>query len=262
MPLWAIILFILSFFWSLGFIANRVKQAATNAGMTTRKARNIQFGILGFYFAYLAYISILSVKGVFYNNSLPPTVMVFGGFPVMVILFGIIGNTKLFKKLLRSITLESLITMHMFRFVGVFFIILYSYHLLPTEFAFSAGMGDIITALLAFPVARMVLKGKSWNIKAVYAWNIFGILDILTLLVIAVLDVKHDIVTGGNGDREMTIFPFVWFPAFAPATILFLHTVIFRKLIQIKKQTPINPGQPDIHEPANRNNKKGKNFAA
>ena len=235
MPVWAIGFFILSFFCSLGFIANRVKQAAVNAGMTAGKARNIQYGVFGFYIAYLAYVSILSLKGVFDNNSIPPSVMVFCAIPLMIILFGIIGNTQLFKKLLRSITLESLVAIHMFRLVGVFFIILYSYRLLPTEFAFSAGMGDIITAVLAFPVARMVLKGKSWSIPAVYAWNILGIMDILSLLVIAALNVKHDILTGGHSQREMTIFPFVWFPAFAPATILFLHTVVFRKLIQLKK---------------------------
>ena len=235
MPSWVMILFLLSFFCILGFIANRVKQAALSAGMPPSKAKNIQYGIFGFYIIYLTYVSILSLKGVFDNNSLPPAVMVFGGIPLLVILFGIVGNTKLFKKLFDSITLESLITLHIFRLVGVFFIILYSYQLLPAEFAFSAGMGDIITALLAFPVARMFLNGKSWSIKVVYAWNILGILDILTLLVIAALDVMNDIGTGGHSQREMTIFPFVLFPAFAPATILFLHTVIFRKLIQMKK---------------------------
>jgi hypothetical protein len=235
MPLWAIILFVLSFFFTVAFISNRVKQAAMNAGMAPNKARNIQYGILGFYIIYLTYVSMFSLKGLFDNNSIPPSVMVFGGIPLMIILFGIIGNTSVFKKLLRSITLESLITMHVFRVVGVFFILLYYYHLLPAEFAFSAGIGDLITALLAFPLAGMVSKGNSWSIKAIYAWNIFGILDILTLLVIAALDVKNAIVTGGPGDRELTIFPFVLFPAFAPATILFLHTVIFRKLIQIKK---------------------------
>jgi hypothetical protein len=60
-------------------------------------------------------------------------------------------------------------------------------------------------------------------------------LDIVNLLVIAVIIAKNDMVTGAKGDlTEMTIFPFVWFPAFAPATILFLHTAIFRKLQQIK----------------------------
>jgi hypothetical protein len=235
MPVWAMILFMLGLFFSVGLIAKRVKQAAITAGMTINKANNIQYGIYGFYGVYFTYVSILSLRGVFDNNSLPPSAIAFCAVPLMIILFGIIGITKLFKKLLRSITLESLITMHVFRLVGVFFIILWCYHLLPTEFAFSAGLGDIITALLAFPVARMVSKGSPWSLPAVYAWNIFGILDILTLLAIAALDIKHAIVTGGPGDREMTIFPFVWFPAFAPATILFLHTVIFRKIIQLKK---------------------------
>ncbi|PSL44745.1 hypothetical protein CLV51_105117 [Chitinophaga niastensis] len=233
-PLWVIVLFIPSFLYCIALIANPVKQAALNAGMTADRSRNIQFSIFGFYIIYFAYVSILSLKGVFYINSIPPKIVVFTTIPLAIILFVIIGNTRLFKKLLRSITLESLIAIHVFRLVGAFFIILYCYHLLPAGLAFSSGIGDIITALLALPLAKMVSKGKSWSIKAVYAWNIFGILDIVSLLIIAVITTIKSISSGERGALEMTIFPFVWFPAFAPATILFLHTVIFRKLQQIK----------------------------
>jgi hypothetical protein len=236
MPLWAVILFIASFLYSIAFITKPAKQAALDSGMTPRKSRNIQIGIFGFYFVYLVYVSVFALKGVFDVNSLPPKVMVWAGMPLMVILFGFIGNTGLFKTLLRSITLESLIAVHIFRVVGVFFIILYCYHLLPAKFAFSAGLGDIITAILALPVAKMVSRGNPWRITAVYAWNIFGILDVIDLLVIAV-------IIGANGNlREMTVFPFVWFPAFAPATILFLHTAVFRKLHQLKNPQTIHNG--------------------
>ena len=255
MPLWAIILFIATILFSIAYIANPIKQAALNAGMTTSKSRNIQFGIFGFYIVYLAYVSILSLKGVFDVNSIPPKVEVLAVIPLMIILYGIIGNTKLFKILLKSVSLKSLVALHVFRFAGVFFIILYFYHLLPAEFAFSAGMGDIITALLALPVAKMVSKGKPWSIKAVYAWNIFGILDILILLVIAVRDAKNSIITGAHGVVEMTIFPFVWYPAFAPATILFLHTVIFRKLHQIRASKMV-----DNHDQANKNNRNTRSL--
>ena len=234
MPIWAIALFIAGFLYSIAFIANPAKQAALDAGMTPASARNIQLGIFGFYILYLVYASILALKGVFYINSIPPKVMVFTAIPLTIMLFLIVGNTKLFKKLLRSITLESLIALHIFRVLGVFFILLYFYQLLPRDFAFSAGMGDIITAILALPVAKMVSKGKPGSLKMAYAWNIFGTLDIITLLVIAIINAKNAIVTGELGPPEMTIFPFVWFPAFAPATILFLHTAIFRKLQQIK----------------------------
>jgi hypothetical protein len=237
MPIWAIVLFIAGFLYSIAAIANPAKQAALDAGMTPAGARNIQLGILGFYILYLAYASLLALKGIFEINSIPPGVMVFTTIPLTIMLFVIVGNTKLFKKLLRSITLESLIALHVFRLLGVFDILLYFYHLLPRELAFSAGMGDIITAILALPVAKMVSKGRPGSLKIAYAWNIFGILDIITLLVIvgiAVMNAKNAIATGEPGIQELTIFPFVWFPAFAPATILFLHTTIFRKLQQIK----------------------------
>ena len=233
-PVWIIVLFIAGFLYSLFLIANPVKEAALNAGITLGKARNIQFGIVGFYIIYLAYVSIFALKGAFYLYSLPPKIIVYAAIPLTVILFVIVWNTGLFKKLLRAITLESLVTLHVFRLLGVFFILIYCYHLLPANLAFSAGMGDILTALLAFPVAKMVSEGKSWSIKAVYAWNIFGILDILVLLVIVAITTRNSIITGERGDLEMTIFPFVWFPAFAPATILFLHAAVFKKLQLMK----------------------------
>lgn len=229
MPLWAIVVFIASFLYSIAFITKPAKQAALNAGMIPQRSSNIQIGIAGFYILYLVYVSVFSLKGVFNVDSIPPKVMIWAGLPLIIILFVFIGNTRLFKTLLRSITLESLIAVHIFRVLGVFFIILYCYHLLPAKFAFSAGLGDILTAVLALPVAKMVSKRTRWATAAVYAWNILGIMDIVNLLVIAV-------ITGANGNlREMTVFPFVWFPAFAPATILFLHAAVFRKLYQLKR---------------------------
>lgn len=235
MPIWAIILFIAGFLYSIAFIANPAKQAALDAGLTPARSRSIQLGIFGFYILYLAYTSILSLNGVFYTIALLPKVMVFTSIPLIIILFVIVGNTGLFKQLLRSIKLESLIALHVFRVLGVFFLLLYFYHLLPGNLAFSAGMGDIITAILALPVARMVSKGKPGSLKVASAWNILGALDIVTLLVIVAISSKNAIATTvDRKDMEMTMFPFVWFPAFAPATILFLHATIFRKIQQIR----------------------------
>lgn len=228
MPLWAIVIFIAGFLYSIAFLTKPIKRAALNAGMTLQKARNIQIGVFVFYVAYLTYVSVFALKGVFDVDAVPPKVFVWAALPLMVILFGFIGNTRLFKTLLQSITLESLIAVHVFRVLGMFFLLLYGYHLLPDKFAFSADLGDLITAVLALPVARMASKRKPGWKAAVYAWNIFGILDIVNLLTIAV-------IIGANGNlREMAVFPFVWFPAFAPATILFLHTVVFRKLHLLK----------------------------
>jgi hypothetical protein len=239
LPFWLTALFIPIFVGTIAFIANPAKRAALDAGMSLRKATNIQVGIFVFYILYLGYVSVLALRGVFDVQALPPKAMVWGGFPLMIILFGFVGNTPLFKRLLRSASLESLVHLHVFRLAGVFFLLLYVYRLLPGAFAISAETGDILTALLAIPVSRMVAKGHRWSIPAVVAWNILGILDIVNALVIAVIN------PGQGNLREMTIFPFVWFPAFAPATILFLHTMVFRKLYLLKKASgPM--GVPDI----------------
>ena len=227
MPVWAIVLFILSFILMLGMIANPFRKAALASGMTAKQSGMVRTGILLFYLLWLAYASVLALTGVFDVNALPPRVMALTFVPLLVILFGIVGNTGLFKKLLRSMSLESMVFMHVFRVEGIFFLLLAWYKILEPGFAISAGVGDILTAIVAIPVARAVAKNKSWSGKAVIAWNILGIMDIVTLMTIATVGAIKSQAPGGG---EMTTFPFSWFPAFAPATILFLHAMVFRKL--------------------------------
>jgi len=226
-PSWVIISLIPLFLYAIFFVTGPFQQAALDAGMTAGQSQKIRYGIFGFYLLFLAYASVLALNGVLDVNTLPPRNMVWAGFPLLLILFGIVGNTPLFKRLLKAITLEALIRLHIFRILGAFFLILLAYQLLPARFALFAGLGDVITAIFAYPVARMAAQKRGgWKV-ALYVWNIFGIMDIIDLLIVAVL-------TGANGNlREMAIFPFVWFPAFAPATILFLHASVFRKLRQL-----------------------------
>lgn len=220
-PLWGSLLFIVSFLLSLGMIGRPAKQAALNAGLTMQRSKNIQTGVLLFYVLWLAYASVLALTGTLYRNTLPPRVFVFTSLPLFVILFGFIGNTRLFRQLLRTVPLESLVFMHVFRFVGVFFLLPYFYKLLPPAFAISDAVGDMTTAFFAIPVARAVAQKKSWATKAVIAWNIFGMLDIVSALTLATVGAIQSTGAGVTGGGEMTLFPFVWFPAFAPATILF-----------------------------------------
>lgn len=235
MPLWLVVLFSFGFFFSLVFISGRFSHAAIKGGMSPGKSRNIQLGILLFFIAYFAYVAVLALNGLLDKDTLPPMVMIYAAVPLAIFLFGFVGNTRLYKNLLRMITLESLITIHVFRVIGIYFILLYFYHLLPVGFAFSAGLGDIITAVLALPVAIIYSKGKSWRIPVVYAWNILGMFDIVNLLVIAIIIVKNTLATGAPGIREIDLFPFSWFPAFAPPVLLFLHVMVFKKIKQLKK---------------------------
>lgn len=235
-PFWVVILFIGSFLVALTPIANTAKQAVLSSGMSIEKSKNVRSGVFIFFLLWLIYASALALTGGLSSNALPPRVMLFTTVPLTIILFLGVGNTGLYKKLLYSTSLESLIRIHIFRLVGAFFMILYFYRVFPAGFAFSASMGDIITAIFAIPVARAVAQKKSWSIKAVYAWNIFGILDIVSAVGFAVVTTIAAAQTGVRGPQEMTTFPFVFYPAFAPATILFLHYGIFKKLKQVSRE--------------------------
>jgi Co/Zn/Cd efflux system component len=122
------------------------------------------------------------------------------------------------------------VKIHVFRLVGVFFIVSWYYNILPKSFALIGGIGDIFAAITAIFVANLIEK-KSKNYKKItLIWNIIGFWDIVSVITSAIYITKQAIDSNSQGILEMTKFPFCLIPAFAPATIIFLHICIFKKL--------------------------------
>jgi hypothetical protein len=139
-------------------------------------------------------------------------------------------RTNTFWGILENVKLSDLVRIHIFRFVGVFFIIGWYYGILPKSFAFIGGIGDIFVAVTAIFVAILIDK-KAKNFKKItLIWNIIGFWDIVSVIISAVYLTKQAIENNSIGVLEMTKFPFCLIPAFAPATIIFLHICIFKKL--------------------------------
>jgi len=229
-PTWVSLLFIPTFPITIYFITQIIKRGAINAELPQKQVNNIQLGIWGFFTIYLIYTFILSITGLLSENTLPPRVLLFTAIPLLIFLFGFIFNKPLYWKILDKIPLASLIRIHIFRFVGVFFIISAYYKVLPSNFALLAGFGDIATAIGAIFVAKWVIEKKSWSRKATLIWNIFGFWDIVSVIISAILTTKNSLENNTQSIIEITKFPFVWIPAFAPAVIIFLHISVFKKL--------------------------------
>ena len=191
--------------------------------------------VIAFFVLYIAYIVFASLNGWFNHVSLPPRVLLLTTFPYAFLLFGVILNTKAYKTIVANATLESLVKLHIFRLIGVFFILLALHHALPKPFAFIAGIGDVLTAISSIFVAQAIRNKKHYAQKLTYYWNVFGTLDILFTAIAANVLTKISIDTGAMGVDSLAFFPFCIIPAFAPPTILFLHWAIFQKL---KKNSP------------------------
>lgn len=229
-PQWVSILFLLTIPIPIFMIAKVAKQGAINANVDNQKAKWVYKVILIFYGLYFTCVSLTSFTGVFSENTLLPKILIYTVFPLLAFLLLVVSNLKLYKTILQNATLQSLVQVHLFRLIGVFFLITNAYGAIPTKFAYIAGIGDIATALLSIFVVKAIANKKSYSKSLTIAWNIFGLLDIVSVLTSAIITTKLSIDTGSQGVTEIANFPFCLIPAFAPATIIFLHISIFKKL--------------------------------
>lgn len=190
--------------------------------------------VTAFFSVYLVYIGFASFLEWFNPVSFPPRVLLFTTLPYAFFLFGYVLNTNLYQKIATNAPLENLVKLHVFRLLGVFFILLALHDALPKPFAYIAGVGDVLTAISSIFVAKAIQQRKRYASKLTLYWNIFGTIDILFTAIAANVLTKISIDTGAMGVDTLARFPFCIIPAFAPPTILFIHWAIFKKL---KKQS-------------------------
>ena len=230
-PLWVSILFFISFLVPIFMIVNVVQQGVNQPFFKdNNEVKKLPTLMLIFFATYCLYVTLMSFTGIFQVNTLPPRVLLFTAIPLLLFYFLFVFRTKIFWNILENVKLSDLIRIHIFRLVGVFFIIGWSYGILPKYFAFIGGIGDIFAAVTAIFVAILVDKKAKNYKKITLIWNIIGFWDIVSVIISAVYITKQAIESNSQGVLEMTKFPFCLIPAFAPATIIFLHICIFKKL--------------------------------
>jgi hypothetical protein len=188
------------------------------------------YAVLGFYMLYLGYVTLCSLNGLFDRVFLPPLVLLYTTFPLALFLFGVVINLKIYKTSLENVGVQDLVRVHIFRLLGVFFVLLAFHDALPKPFALIAGLGDMITAITSIFVAKAIENKAVYAKKLTYIWNTFGLLDILFTAIMANVLTKISIDTGAMGVDTLAKFPFCFIPAFAPPTIIFLHVAIYKKL--------------------------------
>ncbi len=229
-PQWVSIAFLGMLPFAIFMIANAAKQGAIKANLDSEKVTWVFRSVFIFYGIYFIYVFVMSQTGIFLENTVPPKVIFFTILPLFLFFMLVVSNLKIYKTIVQNASLESLVWLHIFRFIGIFFIIVYFYGAIPKNFAYVGGFGDIAIAFTSIFVAKAISLKKHYAKILTFVWNIFGILDILSVLTTAIITTKLSIETGSQSVIEMAKFPFVLIPAFAGATIIFLHITIFRKL--------------------------------
>jgi len=118
-----------------------------------------------------------------------------------------------FRSIIAGIPQHWLIGIQTFRIVGGVFLIRYFEGQAPGLFALPAGVGDVLTGILAPLVAYWWVVGKPYARRAAIAWNLFGMADLINAVTLGLLV--------GGGAR---VFPFVLIPLYGVPRAFLMHS--------------------------------------
>jgi hypothetical protein len=132
-----------------------------------------------------------------------------------------------------------LIGLNVWRVAGGFFLLLAAEGRLAGPFPTSAGWGDVITGVLALPVAWLALRGQGTPL--VWAWNAFGMLDLVAALAFGIISANGSplqIIHAGQGSEAVQALPWSLIPTVLVPMYLIVHGIIFAKLAQASQRAP------------------------
>ncbi len=127
-----------------------------------------------------------------------------------------------------STNIRHLIAFHLLRFVGVYFLFLYSLGELPYNFAVRGGLGDIAVAVLA--LALMFCAGFR---PAVILWNLLGLADIVAVVATAARD---EIAVPGSM-HLLDRLPLVLLPTCVVPLIIVTHGLMLMRAVRSRPGT-------------------------
>lgn len=123
-----------------------------------------------------------------------------------------------------SLSLRTILAVHLARFLGFYFLWLHAQGRLPAEFAHRAGWGDVIAAAGAL-LLLFAPEGPGFR-RAVWVWNIVGLAD----LVVAVGTASWLNLTRRGSMIEVSHLPLALVPFWLVPILLVSHLVIFQRL--------------------------------
>lgn len=126
-----------------------------------------------------------------------------------------------------ALPVEALVAVHLGRFVGAYFLVLYGRGALPYDFAVPGGVGDMAVALFAavLLVFDQPLRARPGLTRM---WNTLGLIDILFVVLTAARLTRADPASMA----PLLHLPLSLLPTFYVPLVIATHVLIFMRLRQ------------------------------
>jgi len=148
-------------------------------GQERRRTTTIALVLL----AWLIAATLLGATGVLRGLGPPAPQLVLLTLTALVVLLGL--TRPGLRSWLMTVDERLLMSVHLTRFVGIYFLVLYGRGELPFDFAVPGGWGDIVVATLAL---ALILGWRAASVAGWWAysiWNVVGLIDILFVVTTA-----------------------------------------------------------------------------
>lgn len=125
-----------------------------------------------------------------------------------------------------------IVTVQVYRVLGLIFLALYAAARLPAEFAWPAGAGDFLVGLFAPFVGLAYARGWRGSAGLVRAWNLLGLADLVVAVTTGFLSSPSpvQILALDRPNRLIVAFPLVMIPVFLVPLSVLLHLASLQKL--------------------------------
>lgn len=194
----------------------------------------VAFLLFGWFFASLAVamLDLYHVHSKFFSPLVPIAAVLPGIIVLLLVFFS--ATTK---KIVDSLPQPFLISLQLFRAMGIVFLWQMEAGKLPATFAIPAAYGDMITGVAAPIVAFIYLRKIPLSKILAILWNVFGILDLvmsIALGVVLVFPAPFQLFAVTPTTEVMTMFPMVLVPVYAVPLAFIMHVFSMRKLLKEK----------------------------
>jgi hypothetical protein len=143
----------------------------------------------------------------------------------VAVFFAALWLSRPFREYVAAADLRLLLGIQAWRFAGLGFLALYTYHVLPGTFAWPAGLGDIAIGLTApLLLVALIRRPGFAATKTFVGWNLLGVLDLMVAVGTGALG--SALATGTVGEittRPMAELPLVLIPGFLVPIFIMLH---------------------------------------
>jgi hypothetical protein len=219
-----------------------LNRALTDADWPASDRRQTFLVSVAILLGWLAAAVTLAAMGVYHIGASDLPTIQYG--ILLPILIGalMIWRSETTKRIIAAVPQQWLVSVQLYRALGVIFLILYATGNLPGQFAWPAGLGDIAIGLSAPFVGLAYAQAPRKAAGLVVAWNVLGILDLIVAVGTAFMTAPSRFISleVQPTSELMTVLPMVMIPVYLVPLSIVLHLASLTKLSRETRasQTP------------------------